>query len=136
MMTFPTPPTVMPSVGEGTGASPVQVPCAYPDGAAAKVASAPAAMARSHFRRMQEWSNIFLPPLEVHERQSAAMRAFQGAADWGGGPWLRAVHTRAVRSRALGASVDRCGRARLRPVRVGRLSGGTNRASADVRPPL
>src|SRR2546425_812558 len=60
MMTFPTPPTVMPSVGEGTGASPVQVPCAYPDGAAAKVASAPAAMARSHVRFVQDWSPMFV----------------------------------------------------------------------------
>src|SRR5258708_6202260 len=59
MLAFPTPPTVMPSVADGTGASAVQVPCAYPDGVAVKVASAPAAMARSHFRRVQERSNMF-----------------------------------------------------------------------------
>jgi len=41
---------------------------------------------------------------------------------------------RAPFARALGASVDCCGPARLCPVRIGRRSGGTNRASADVRP--
>src|SRR5712691_6373570 len=121
MLIFPTPPTVMPSVGDGTGASVVQVPCAYPDCVAVKVASAPAAMARSHFRLVQERSNMFLPPLGIHERQSEGMRAFPCAAGQGGSRWLQAV---------LPTSCSQ-----LRPVRIGRLSGGTNRASADVRPP-
>src|SRR6266568_1523192 len=92
MLIFPTPPTVMPSVGDGTGASVVQVPCAYPDCAAVKVASAPAAMARSHFRRAQERSNMFLPPLGIHERQSEGMRAFPcpaGPGLCGGEPPVR-----------------------------------------------
>ena len=59
MTTFPTPPTVMPSVGAGTGASSVQVPCAYPARAAPKVASAPATSAISHFRRVQQWLSMW-----------------------------------------------------------------------------
>src|SRR6266571_275997 len=98
MLIFPTPPTVMPSVGDGTGASVVQVPCAYPDCAAVKVASAPAAMARSHFRRAQERSNMFLPPLGIHERQSEGMRAFPCAANRGEALGSRRFYTRAVRS--------------------------------------
>src|SRR5712691_7251449 len=93
MTICPTPPTVMPSVGDGTGDRVVQVPCAYPDCAAVKVASAPAARARSHFRRVQEWSNIFFPPLDVHEWQSEGMRAFPCAAEWGGSPGVELSHT-------------------------------------------
>src|SRR6266571_2880767 len=61
-MTCPTPPTVMPSVGEGeTGASGVQVPpCAYPACTAVKVPTAPATITRNHFRPLRKWSNIFL----------------------------------------------------------------------------
>src|SRR6266700_7418019 len=65
-MTCPTPPTVIPSAGAGeTGASAVQVPCAYAACAAVKVPSAPATIARNHFLRVQKRSNIFLSSLEV-----------------------------------------------------------------------
>src|SRR6266567_4466413 len=67
MTTCPTPPTVIPSVGEGeTGASVVQVPCAYPACAAVNIPSAPATIARNHFLRVQKRSNIFLSSFRSH----------------------------------------------------------------------
>src|SRR6266704_2778157 len=98
MMVFPTPPTVMPSVGAGTGASPVQVPCAYPDRAAVKLASAPPAMARSHFRRVQQWSHMFVSSfgrfIKGSPRECERSHARRNGGEALG---LRAVHTRAVR---------------------------------------
>src|SRR5713226_8126212 len=86
-MICPTPPTVIPSIGEGeTGVSAVQVPCACAACPAVRVPSAPATIARNHFLRVQKRSNIFLSSFRsywfvekralrpAHERQSEGMR--------------------------------------------------------------
>src|SRR6266700_3656301 len=129
MTTCPTPPTVIPSVGEGeTGASVVQVPCAYPACAAVNIPSAPATIARNHFLRVQKRSNIFLSSFRshwfveklalrpAHERQSEGMRARIGKP----GHWLAFLREGLVCFRVAGEGSSAAKRARspLNPSKI------------------